>query len=151
MSVLKRGISYFFRILSFFTYRLYQEWSLFWWALCYIIDVIHPPPPNQGPSLSDPTELPGGKPPTKQPPKDMPGTSWKPIHVCFSGCFNWMITSLYIGNGWNSRNFHPWKKSGCFGYQLYTSIHLCAIFEVLSRNALNKNHPRNSHAIQETF
>ena len=33
-------------------------------------------------------------------------TTWNPKSQFFSGCFNWMIPNLYLGNGWKSANIH---------------------------------------------
>ena len=41
-------------------------------------------------------------------------TTWNPKHPFNSGCFNWMIPILYIGNGCFTK--HP-IKNGCLEYQ----------------------------------
>ena len=46
--------------------------------------------------------------------------TWNPKHPFISGCFNWMIPILYIGNGCFTK--HP-IKNGCLEYQVYIYIH----------------------------
>ena len=48
--------------------------------------------------------------------------SWNPKHPLISGCFNWMIPILYIGNGCFTK--HP-IKNGCLEYQVYIVAHVC--------------------------
>ena len=43
-------------------------------------------------------------------------STWNPKHPFISGCFNWMIPILYIGNGCFTK--HP-IKNGCLEYQAY--------------------------------
>ena len=41
-------------------------------------------------------------------------STWNLKHLFITGCFNWMIPNLYIGNGCFTK--HPFK-TGCLGYQ----------------------------------
>ena len=143
----------------FFTYRHTKEWSFFRWA--FRLYNWCDSPPNQCPSLSDPTEdlfwnlLPTSRGFHHQQNSQI-RHAWNlmethPMYVLVVVSIGWLQFFTYRKCLEISKFSSMKKKTGCFGYQLYTSIHLCSTFEVLSRNALNKNHPRNSHAIQETF
>ena len=49
------------------------------------------------------------------PAKSLIWYSWNPKHPFISGCFNWMIPILYVGNGCFTK--HP-IKNGCLEYQV---------------------------------
>ena len=42
--------------------------------------------------------------------------TWNPKQPFITGCFNWMIPNLYIGNGCFTK--HPFIN-GCLGFQVY--------------------------------